>query len=215
MWQWCNHTCSKLNIISIANTSVWGTERIRNAHTHTDTLSSRWMTRTRFFFLSLFLFFLLALPFPLLFLSLLLWPGEFDWQTHAHWRKENERRLLWLYPTVRAMLVSLVWLRLAYLMFYLIYSRWIFYTIYVKRDKEDKKKKRMTETKKKDRNGMRKAIKSCSLAWKMLLIDVILFFFKSVTKAKRKCLVWNNSMMRRKVVFTGRQMSWHARNEII
>jgi hypothetical protein len=116
-------TWNDSNIISIANMTVW-LERIRNAHTHTYTFIKMDDPHFSFFFLSFSL-------------SHLLWPEGFDWQTHTHThsRKKTERRLLWLYPTWE-MHMSLVWLLSAYLMFYLIYSRWIFYTICQEGDKK-------------------------------------------------------------------------------
>jgi hypothetical protein len=151
-----NHTVNdvivgvELSIISIANTSVW-IERIWNACTNTHTYIKM---DDPYFLFPLSLFFL-PLSLSLSFASL--GPEGFDWQTnthtHTHSREKNERRLLWLY-LAREMHVSLVWQLSVYLVFYLIYSRWIFYTICQERQRE-------------------RSLRIVALAWKMLLIDVM------------------------------------------
>jgi hypothetical protein len=76
-------SCIQLNIISIANMSVW-IERIWNAHTHTHFHQDGWPP---LFFFCLYFFFLLSLC-----LSHLLWPGGFDWQTHTHAFKKKKMK---------------------------------------------------------------------------------------------------------------------------
>jgi hypothetical protein len=66
------------------------------------------------------------------------WPKDFDWQTHAFKKKRED-----CYDYIR--LEKCMWLRWAYLMFYLIYSRWIFYNHMSRATEENEKKKAKTE----------------------------------------------------------------------
>jgi hypothetical protein len=148
-----NHTVNdvivgvEFSIISIANTSVW-IERIWNAYTHTYTYIKM---DDPYFLFSLSLFFSGSLSLFCIAWTRGIWLT--NTHTHTHSREKNERRLLWLY-LAREMHVSLVWQLSVYLVFYLIYSRWIFYTICQERQRE-------------------RSLRIVALAWKMLLIDVM------------------------------------------
>jgi hypothetical protein len=137
--------------------TVW-IERIGNAHTHTYTFIK--IDDPRFSF-SLFLFlFLLSL-------SLFCFDQRDLIDKHTYSKRKKKREKIAMTISGMRNSLSLVWLLSAYLMFYLIYWRWIFYTICQEGQRERERQKKRRE------NATEKAIKNCCLAWKMLLIDVM------------------------------------------